>query len=279
MISRRLRNALTPVRAVALIYVLVIVLVMISAPWVAPADPITQDITHKMLPPGTAGHVLGTDELGRDVISRLMFGARVELLIALGATSLAMVFGTLLGLLGGFFGGLTETVTMRLIVDVILSFPPIILALLSVTLLGPGSVTLILVMGVLFAPMFARVTYGQTLSVKREEYVTAAKAFGARAPVTLLRIVLPNVSAPIIVQFSLTIASAILLEAGLSYLGLGVVPPEPSWGAMIAQGQRYMSTDPYGLLVPGAIIVATILSFGLLGDGLRDWLDPKASKR
>lgn len=275
----RLRQALTPFRAIMAAYVLIMLIMMAFAPVLAPHDPITQNVSMRLAPPFTPGYLLGTDELGRDILSRIMYGAQVELFIALGATLLALVLGSLLGLLGGYFNGVVETITMRLIVDVILAFPPIILALLAVTLYGPGSVTLIIAMGVLFAPIFARITYGQVLSVKREEYVDAAKTFGAKTPTILFRTILPNVSAPLIVQFSLTIAAAILLESGLSYLGLGVVPPTPSWGSMVAQGQRYLSTDPHALLIPGAVVIITILAFGILGDALRDLLDPKAKKR
>lgn len=272
-------RSLSPLRAVMAAYVLVMLVVMMLAPLLAPHDPIEQNVALRLKPPFSEGYLLGTDELGRDILSRIMTGAQVELFIALGATLLAMVLGTLLGLLGGYFNGLVETVTMRLVVDVILAFPPIILALLAVTLYGPGPVTLIIAMGVLFAPIFARITYGQVLSTKREEYVDAARVFGASTPTVLFRTILPNVSAPIIVQFSLTIAAAILLESGLSYLGLGVVPPAPSWGSMVAQGQRYLSSDPHALLIPGAVVVITILAFGILGDALRDSLDPKAKKR
>lgn len=274
----KLRQVMGPLRTAALVYVAAIIVVMILAPVIAPADPLAQDIANKRLPLFATGHLLGTDELGRDVLTRIMYGARIELFIALGATVFAAIAGTIMGIVGGFFGGVVETVTMRLIVDVILAFPPIILALLAVTIYGPGPITLIMVMGVLFAPTFARITYGQTLSVKREEYVEAARAFGAKTPVTLFKVVLPNVSAPVIVQFSLTMAQAILLESGLSYLGLGVVPPEPSWGAMVAEGQRFITSDPMGLLVPSAVLVLTILAFGLLGDGLRAYLDPKSRK-
>lgn len=278
-ISPRLRQAITPLRAVMVVYLVVILALMAFAPLLAPYDPIAQNVAIRLQPLFSPGHLLGTDELGRDILSRIMFGAQVELFIALGATVLATVLGTLLGLLGAYFNGLTEVVTMRLIVDVILAFPPIVLALLAVTLYGPGPVTLIIAMGVLFAPIFARITYGQVLSTKREEYVDAARTFGAPTVVILFRTVLANVSAPIIVQFSLTMAAAILMESGLSYLGLGVVPPTPSWGSMVAQGQRYLTTDPHVLLVPGAVIVLTILAFGILGDALRDLLDPKAKKR
>lgn len=277
--NARIRQAITPLRALMILYIVIVVLVMMLAPVLAPYDPISQNVAMRLQPPLTPGHILGTDELGRDILSRIMYGAQVELFIALGATLLATALGTLLGLLGGYFNGAIEVVTMRLIVDVILAFPPIILALLAVTLYGPGPITLIIAMGVLFAPIFARITYGQVLSTKREEYVDAAKTFGAPTIVVMFRTVLPNVSAPIIVQFSLTIAAAILMESGLSYLGLGVVPPTPSWGSMVAQGQRYLTTDPHALLIPGAVIVLTILAFGILGDALRDLLDPKAKKR
>lgn len=278
-LSPRIRQAITPLRTVMVVYLVVIIGLMAFAPLLAPYDPIAQNVSIRLQPVFSPGHLLGTDELGRDILSRIIFGAQVELFIALGATLLATVLGTLLGLLGGYFNGLTEVVTMRLIVDVILAFPPIVLALLAVTLYGPGPVTLIIAIGVLFAPIFARITYGQVLSTKREEYVDAARTFGAPTVVILFRTVLANVSAPIIVQFSLTMAAAILMESGLSYLGLGVVPPTPSWGSMVAQGQRYLTTDPHVLLVPGAVIVLTILAFGVLGDALRDLLDPKAKKR
>jgi len=277
--SSRWARALTPFRIVVLGYVLMLVAVMILAPVLAPADPLAQNVTKRLTVPLTDGYILGADELGRDILSRLMYGARVELFIALGATLASMVLGTIIGLLGGYFGGLAETLTMRVIVDVILAFPPIILALLAVTLYGPGPGTLIVVMGVLFAPTFARITYGQTLSVKREEYVEAAIAFGAKTVTTMFRVVLPNASAPTIVRFSLTVAAAILLESGLSYLGLGVVPPTPSWGSMVAQGSRYLSSSPHVLLVPGGVVVLTILAFGVLGDALRDVLDPKEKRR
>ncbi|WP_052337270.1 ABC transporter permease [Nocardioides alkalitolerans] len=273
---RRLRQALTPLRLVALVYVGLLLVTLLFAPLVAPHDPLTQDVANRLQGPGLGTHLLGTDELGRDILSRVVYGARVELLIALGATVVSMVLGTLLGLLGGYFGGVVEVVTMRVVVDVLLAFPPIILVLLAVTLRGPGAGTLIVAMGVLFAPTFARIAYGQVISVKRLEYVEAATAFGAPTRTRLFGVILPNISAPLIVQVSLTIATAILLESGLSYLGLGVVPPTPSWGSMVAQGQRYLSTDPHVLLVPGAFVVLTILAFGLLGDALRSGLDPKS---
>lgn len=271
---RRVASGLTPVRWVAFGFVLVLLLVAALGPFLIQTSPTDQNVAQRLRSPGETGHILGTDELGRDVFARIVYGARIELLIALGTTALAAALGTLLGLLGGFFRGVVEFLTMRLIGDVLLAFPPIVLALLVVAIYGPGQLTLIVVMGILFMPTFARVVYGQTLSVTQSEYVTAAEAFGARIPVRLFRVVLPNVAAPIIVQCSVVMASAILLESGLSYLGLGIVPPAPSWGSMVATGQRYMSSSPSAILVPSLVVVFTILAFGLLADGLRDGLDP-----
>ena len=270
----RLRASLTPLRVVAAVFIFVIVLATIFADSLALPDPVKQDIVNKLLPIGSPGHPLGTDQFGRDLLSRLIFGARVELVVALSATAIAVVIGTLLGLAGGFYGRWVETLTMRS-VDVILAFPPIILALLVVTIYGPGLGTLIAVMGLLFAPAYARLTYGQVVTVRNFEYVEASQVFGATKRRTLLGVVLPNVAAPIIVQLPLTLAGAILLESGLSFLGLGVVPPTPSWGLMVADGQRFMIANPEQILLPSVLIALTILAFGLVGDVLRDWLDPR----
>lgn len=272
---KRIHAHSTPLRYAALGIVFIVIAVAILAPLVAPHDPIAQNIANKLQPVGTPGHLLGTDQFGRDSLSRLIYGARIEIVVAVGATLFACVFGTFLGLMGGYFGRFIETVTMRL-TDVILAFPPIILALLIVTIYGSGEVTLIVVMGLLFAPNFARITYGQVVGVKHAEYVEAAKAIGAPTSRILLRTVLPNIMSPIAVQMSLTLASTILLESGLSFLGLGVVPPTASWGLMVAEGQRFMASNPDLLLAPAIAVVATILSFSILGDALRDWLDPRS---
>jgi peptide/nickel transport system permease protein len=272
---QRLHAHATPLRYIALGIVLIVIAVAVLAPVVAPSDPLAQNVANKLQPVGTPGHLLGTDQFGRDSLSRLIYGAQVEIVVALGATIFSCVFGTFLGLMGGYFGRLIETLTMRF-TDVILAFPPIILALLIVTIYGSGVMTLIVVMGLLFAPNFARITYGQVVGVKHAEYVEAAKAIGSSTPRILLRVVLPNIMSPIAVQMSLTLASAILLESGLSFLGLGVVPPTASWGLMVAEGQRFMASNPDLLLAPAIAVVATILSFSVLGDALRDWLDPRS---
>lgn len=274
---RRLLAAFTTMRVIALAFLVFIIIAAALAP-VMTADPLAQDVANARQPIGSPGHLLGTDAFGRDVLSRLLHGAGVELYIAFGAMVIAFVVGTLIGILGGYFGGYVETLTMRVLIDVLLAFPPVILALLIVTIYGSGTTTLIVTLGVLFSPVFARTAYGQTLSVRRTEYVEAARAYGASVPRILAGTVLPNVSAPLVVQASLVMAGAILLESGLSYLGLGVVPPAPSLGTMVAEGQRYMSNDPQLILIPSALIVLTILSFSLVGDVLRDWLDPRGKQ-
>lgn len=273
-ISPRLRHAFRPMRLVVVVLLALIILCAVLAPVLGLHDPLQQNIPDKFAGP-SAGHWLGTDEYGRDMLSRIIYGAQVELFVAIGATTLALVFGTLIGLLAGYFRGWVDLIGMR-VVEIILSFPPLIVALLFVTIYGPGQLTLIVSLGILFAPAFARLVYAQTLSVREIEYVEAAKAFGAGNTRTLFGVVLPNVATPIAVQFPITIAAAILSSSGLSYLGLGIVPPTPSWGGMVASGQRLMINDLMLLLVPSVAVVFTVLAFGLLGDALRDWLDPRS---
>lgn len=272
----RLRQV-SPITVIAAVLVALFALVAILAPVLSPFDPLAQNPAARFTPPGSGGHLLGTDQYGRDILSRLLHGARVELVTALSATALAAVVGTAIGLVAGYVQGVGRTLLMRTM-DILLTFPPLILALFAVTLYGQGMGTLILALALLFTPGFARVAYGQVLTVRSLEYVEAARLYGARTPTILLRVILPNVAAPLLVRFSLTIAAAILLESGLSYLGLGIVPPEPSWGSMVAEGQRYMSTDPFVLLIPAITVVVSILAFSLLGDGVREWLDPRSRR-
>lgn len=271
---QRVRDAFRPVHLVASSFLVLLIALCLAAPGILP-DPLAQDGSNTFAPIGTAGHLLGTDSFGRDTLARLMAGVRSELVVALSTTFLALVLGATLGIIGAYFGRVAETLTMRIVVDVILAFPPIIFALLIVTIYGPGPATLTVTMGVLFAMSFARLSYGQTLTVRNAEYVDAARAYGAPTLTILLRTVLPNISAPLIVQASLTMASAILLESGLSFLGLGLVPPTPSMGLMIADGQRYMATDPVGIFIPSVAVVLTILAFSMLSDGLGRLLDPR----
>lgn len=253
---------------------LVLLVLAYGAPLIAPYDPTEMNITGRLKPP-SADYWLGQDEYGRDILSRLLHGARVSLSVAIIASTLATVIGVTIGLIGGYFRGIAELMTLR-VIDIVLSFPPILLALLVVTLFGPGAVTLTACLAILFAPGFARVTYGETLSTRQLDYVEAARALGAGPLRIIAGTVLPNIAGPIVVQFSLTIASAILIEAGLSFLGLGVVPPDPSWGLMIRGARGYMNYSAMGLIWPCLALVVTVLLFNALCDALRDVFDPKA---
>ncbi len=256
-------------------FVGIIVLVALAAPFLDLANPIRQDIARRLTGP-SGDALLGRDEFGRDVLARLIWGARTSLFVAFSATIIAGAAGTALGLLAGWFRGVSELLAIRSM-DVILCFPPVLLALLIVTLLGPGAVTLILVLSVLYLPGFARVAYAETLSIRSRDYVEAARALGAPSPRILLRTLLPNIAGPVLVQVSLGVASAIVLESGLSFLGLGVVPPSPSWGLMIRGARATMEQAPLLLLWPCLALTLTILAMNFLCDALRDAVDPRTS--
>jgi peptide/nickel transport system permease protein len=251
----------------------IIVLLALAAPILPIIDPVRQDIDNRLTGP-SALHWLGQDEYGRDVLSRIIWGARVSLSVAFSAAAAAALIGTLLGILGGYFRGVVELLTVRA-AEIVLCFPPLLLALLVVTLLGPGAGTLIFSLSILFAPGFARVAYAETLTTRALDYVTAQQALGARTRRILAITVLPNIATPLIVQFSLTVASAMLLESGLSFLGLGVVPPAPSWGLMIRGARGAMEQAPLLLFWPCLALTGTVLVLNLLCDRLRDALDPR----
>ncbi|MFC0409858.1 dipeptide/oligopeptide/nickel ABC transporter permease/ATP-binding protein [Roseomonas elaeocarpi] len=250
-----------------------VVLLALAAPILPLPDPVRQDIAHR-LSGSIPGSPLGRDEFGRDVLSRLIWGARSSLAVAFASALIAGVVGTALGLLAGWFRGLVELFSLRSM-DIILCFPHVLLALLVVTLLGPGIGTLILVLSVVYLPGFARVTYAEVLSARSHDYVEAVRALGAPTGRILLRTVLPNVAGPILVQVSLAVASAVVLESGLSFLGLGVVPPSPSWGLMIRGARATMEQAPLLLLWPCLALTVTILGMNLLCDALRDAVDPR----
>ena len=266
--DKRLRRLAWPLAAVG-----TILLLALFSPLLAPYDPAAQNVAARLAAPSLA-HPLGQDEFGRDVLSRLLVGARASLRVALVSAVIAGAIGIAIGLVGGYFGGIVELFTIRL-TDIILSFPPILLALLVVTLLGPGVGTLTFVLSILYVPAFARVTYGEVLSARALDYVEAARAAGAGAARIMLRTILPNILGPILVQFSLVVAAAILIESGLSFLGLGVVPPEPSWGLMIRGARGTMQHNPWLLLWPCIALVVTILAINRLCDALRDVFDPR----
>ena len=242
------------------------------APWLAPHDPTAQNFD-QMLNGPSAAHWLGTDDLGRDVFSRLMHGGANSLYAALLAVAVALVIGVPLGLIAGFVGGWTDTLISR-VIDTFLSFPAIILAVAVTGAMGIGLTNAMFSVGLVFAPQIARLIRARTLVVRQELYVDAARCFGASPLRLLLRHVLPNAIQPVIVQSTLLLAVALLAEASLSFLGLGVQPPDVSWGAMIARGYMYMSIVPEQMYAPGLIIMITAVAFNALGESLRAALDP-----
>jgi peptide/nickel transport system permease protein len=250
----------------------VILVVAVMAPVLAPQDPL--EMSSDLLAKPSRAHLLGTDSFGRDTLSRLLFGARVSLLVAGLSVLVASTAGTLLGLVGATFRGAVDWAIMRSM-DVILAFPPILLAIAVVTFLGSGLFKLAMVISVLYVPTFARLTYGSALGVARTEYVEAARALGGSGWHQMLRHILPNIAGPIIVQASLTLGFAILVESGLSFLGLGILPPTATWGRMVSESRNYLQREPLLLIWPSLTIAIAIGAFNLLGDGLRDALDPR----
>jgi peptide/nickel transport system permease protein len=251
-----------------------IVATALASPLLPLSDPVQMDVPARLAPPSWM-HWLGQDEYGRDVLSRIVWGARVSLSVAFLSAAFAGVIGTTLGLLGGYARGLVEILAVRSM-EAIVCFPPILLALLVVTLMGPGTATLVVALTILYAPGYARVAFAATLATRSLDYVTAQEALGARPGRILARTILPNVAPPLLIQFSLTVAAAMVLESGLSFLGLGVVPPAPSWGLMIRGARSTMEQAPWLLLWPCLALAGTILAFNLLCDRLRDMLDPRA---
>jgi ABC-type dipeptide/oligopeptide/nickel transport system permease subunit len=256
-----------------LIVVVLLSVVALLSPYVSPFDPARQDFSSLLQNP-TSAHLLGTDELGRDTLTRVMYGARISLSAGLVSVALALLTGSLLGLIAGFVGGWLDELIGR-IIDALLAFPFLILAISLAAILGPSLQNTMLAIAIVTTPAFARVTRAQVLAQRELDYVQAAGALGAGSWRTLLRHILPNISGALIVQTSLAIAEAVLAESTLSFLGLGVQPPTPSWGSMLNTARGYLQTAPWLALAPGVIIFVTVLAFNLLGDGLRDALDPR----
>lgn len=249
-------------------------LVAILAPLLAPYDPNAIDPVNAYAKIGSAGHILGTDDLGRDLLSRLIYGAQVSLLVAVGATLVGIAIGVTIGLIAGYCGGIIDSFLMR-IMDGMFSFPFILLAMVLITVLGNGVMNVIMAIGIANVPAFARVSRGQVLIVKEEEYCNACRVIGVSSFSLLLRHILPNASSQIIVYATLRIANAIISEASLSFLGLGIALPTASWGSILRVGRNCLTTAPHIAGLAGLIVLITVIGFNLLGDGIRDVLDPK----
>lgn len=265
-----------------LVMLTIFVLMAIFAPWIAPHSPTAPNLLYRLTPPVWAGgesqFILGTDQLGRDILSRLVFGSRIALLVGLGGVTLAATIGITLGLISGYFGGLADTIIMRF-VDTLIAIPNVILYLTVLGVFGPSLWMLILVIGCINWTTFARVVRAEVLSVKEREFVEASRASGQRVHKIILRHVLPNVVAPIIVVATLNVATVIILEAALSFLGLGVQPPTVTWGRMLSDGRNYVATAWWLATFPGIFITLLCLSLIFMGDWLRDVLDPRIRGR
>jgi peptide/nickel transport system permease protein len=257
--------------------ILIFVLIAVFAPLLAPYDPVTQSMARINRPPSWQNW-LGTDQFGRDVLSRISYGSRNSLLFGLFPPFFAAIIGTTLGVTAGYLGGIIDRVISR-IIDLLLAFPELLLAIMIAAVLGGGFWNIIVVITVAFVPGFARVARAQTLSVKQEPYVETAIAIGVRTPVIIFRHIIPNIMAPIIVLMMLWVASAIRLEASLSFLGIGTQPPNPSWGNIIRDGLNNLFGSPWPIIAAGTAITLVVLAFNLVGDAVRDALDPSTSEQ
>jgi peptide/nickel transport system permease protein len=270
LVGRLLRGGLAKV---GLAVVAALLVAATLAPWLAPYDPTEQALDRMLERPGRP-HPLGTDDLGRDILSRLIYGARVSLLVGVLSVGLSLILGVSVGLVAGYRGGWTDELLMR-VMDGLLAFPALVLALAITAALGPSLRNAMIAIGIIGIPGFARLVRGQVLSLRAQEFVEAARAAGLGDGRIVLRHIVPGTLAPVIVHASLRIAFAVLAEAGLSFLGLGTQPPTPSWGAMLSVGREYLEMAPWLSIAPGAAIFVTTVSFNFVGDGLRDALDPR----
>jgi peptide/nickel transport system permease protein len=266
----------SPVNLVAIAIIGAFALCAALAPVMAPYDPLAQALGSRLEPPSPE-HWLGTDQLGRDILSRLLYGARISLVIGTVVVASAGVFGTFVGLVAGYAGGLVDETLMRL-TEVFLAFPALILAMAIAGALGPSLTNAIIAIAAVTWAVYARLARGQILSLRRREFVEAARAIGASGPRIVVRHLLPNAVAPLLVQASFDMGSAIIAAAGLSFIGFGAQPPTPEWGVMISEGRNFISTQPWLSLFPGLAILLAVGSFNLLGDGLRDAFDPRLSR-
>ena len=272
-LRRFLRNRLG---VVGLVIVVAFSVMAAFAPVLAPYDPAQQSLLERRKGP-SAEHLLGTDEFGRDILSRVIYGARVSLVVAVASVGIGLVLGTALGALAGYVGGVVDTVVMRTM-DLLLAFPYLLLAIVIVAVLGPGLANTIIAIGIWAVPNFARVARSAIVQMKERDFVAAARALGAKDGRIVGRHLVPNIVSTLVVYASLYLAYAILMEAALSFLGLGVQPPTASWAVMIASGRNYITSAPHIATIPGLAIALAVLGFNLLGDALRDVFDPRAQQ-
>jgi peptide/nickel transport system permease protein len=255
------------------VIIVILIVVAIFAPLLAPYQPNKVDLKNNLLQPSKA-HLLGTDEMGRDILSRIIYGSRISLLVGVVAVSVGGIIGMALGLIAGHFGGWTFTIIMRFI-DALMALPPLILVLAVAAVLGGGLVNVLIALSVGMLPVYCRLMCGQILSIKENDYITAAFIIGANNQRIMLRHLLPNSLPSLLVLITINLGTAILMEAGLSFLGIGISPPTATWGAMTSSGYKYLLTNPVYALSPGICILLVVLAFNMAGDGLRDALDPR----
>jgi peptide/nickel transport system permease protein len=272
--SFAVRAASQPLAALGVLLLGLFVLCAVFAPWLAPQDPAQLDLAGRMLSPGHA-HWFGTDELGRDILSRTLYGARISLVVAISVVSLSLGVGLLAGLAAGFYGGWTDTVLNIYVSNAFLALPGILLAIAFVAFLGPGLFNLILALSISGWVGYARLVRAQVMAIKEREYVEAARALGASDLRLLGRHILPNIVQPLIVQAAIGMAGAVLAEATLSFLGLGIPPPAPSWGSMLNDARSHLFDSPHMVVFPAIAVMLAVLSFNFIGDALRDLLDPR----
>lgn len=262
---------------VALIFLVIVALISVLAPWISPHDP-TENVANINAPPGTEGLLLGADVDGRDIVSRLFWGGRIALLVGIGPTLAATVISLILGLVAGYFGRWVDQVIMR-IMDVFFAFPLVLLAIVIAGIMEPGVPTIIIAITIALTPYIARLVRTTTMSVKQQPYIEAARAGGAGSMAILVRYILPNMVAPVIVYATTLIGLMMVVGSGLSFLGLGVQPPDADWGTMVAEGRGVLKKAPHATIFPGLVIVLVSISFSFIGDGLRDALDPRSRVR
>jgi peptide/nickel transport system permease protein len=261
---------------IGFILVLFIIFVAVFAPLIASEGLFSMDFDARLAPP-SQDHPLGCDDFGRDLLSRIILGTRVSLTVGLVSQLLALLIGATLGMIAGYYGELVDNIIMR-IMDVFFSFPSLLLAIALMTAFGSSISNIIMAIGIVYTPHFARIVRGSVLSVKEKEYIESAKAQGMSDFRLIIKHILPNIMGPIIIYATMGIGDAILTEAGLSFLGLGIQPPTPSWGGMLSNGKNFISVAPYEVIFAGVAIMFTVLAFNTFGDGIRDYLDPKQNQ-